>query len=213
MVVRMKNQLVKKGQTIAVWFSCGAASAVAAKKTIEVYGDSCNIRVINNPVKEEDDDNRRFLKDVENWIGKEIEFAVNPKYPNASCIEVWEDRKFMSGPMGAPCTQELKKRARQYWEKENHADWHVLGFTLDEKKRSDRFILFERDNLIPILIDLKLTKKDCFTIIQNAGIELPLVYRLGYPNANCLGCVKAGSPTYWNHLRAVHPEVFEVSQF
>ena len=25
-------------QTIAVWFSCGAASAVAAKKTIEKYG-------------------------------------------------------------------------------------------------------------------------------------------------------------------------------
>lgn len=205
----MKNLIVKNNDVIAVWFSCGAASAVAAKKTIEIYGNFCKIRVINNPIKEEDDDNIRFLKDVEKWLGVEIEFAINPKYPNSSCVEVWNDRKFMSGPMGAPCTQELKKKARQHWEKNNKVDWHVLGFTLDEKKRSDRFMITERENLIPVLIDEKLTKQDCFNIIQNAGIELPLVYRLGYPNANCLGCVKAGSPTYWNHLRKVHPEIFE----
>jgi hypothetical protein len=52
----MKNKPV-----IAVWFSCGAASAVAAKKTIEKYGDTHHIRIINNPVAEEHEDNRRFL--------------------------------------------------------------------------------------------------------------------------------------------------------
>lgn len=35
---------------IAVWFSCGAASAVAAKLTIEKYGETHDIRVLNNPV-------------------------------------------------------------------------------------------------------------------------------------------------------------------
>ena len=30
----------------------------------------------------------------------------------------------------------------------------------------------------------------------------------GYPNANCIGCVKASSPTYWNHVRKMHPKVF-----
>ena len=45
---------VKKGDHITVWFSCGAASAVAAKKTIELYGDIATIRVVNNPVAEED---------------------------------------------------------------------------------------------------------------------------------------------------------------
>jgi len=29
-------------QTIAVWFSCGFASAVASKKTIEKYGETHN---------------------------------------------------------------------------------------------------------------------------------------------------------------------------
>lgn len=54
---------------IAVWFSCGAANAVAAKKTIEKYGKKQEVRIINNPIKEEHPDNQRFLKDVEKWLG------------------------------------------------------------------------------------------------------------------------------------------------
>lgn len=193
---------------IAVWFSCGAASAVAAKKTIEKYGATHLIRVVNNPVIEEHPDNHRFMKDVESWLGVQVEFAVNSKYPSCSAVEVWNDRHFMSGPHGAPCTQELKKKAREQWEDINKPDWHVLGFTYEEKKRSDNFIRNERPNLLPVLIEAKITKKDCFDIIHKAGIKLPEIYSLGYPNANCIGCVKATSPTYWNHVRKVHPKVF-----
>ena len=195
--------------TIAVWFSCGAASAVAAKRTVDLYGEHCKIRVLNNPVLEEDEDNRRFLKDVEQWIGIPIEIVRSKNYPSSSAAEVWEKRRFMSGPTGAPCTLELKKFARQEWEKHNEVDWHVLGFTADEKKRHDRFVLTERSNVIPVLIDNGVTKAECYAILTNAGIRLPRVYELGYPNANCIGCVKATSPTYWSHVRSVHPEVFE----
>lgn len=201
---------MKEGDTIAVWFSCGAASAVAAKKTIEEYGKDFNVRVINNPVVEEDADNRRFLKDIESWLGKPIETAINSKYPNASAVEVWEDRKYMSGTHGAPCTLELKKNARYQWEEKNKPDWHVLGFTAEEKERHKNFVLTERRNVIPTLIDNGIKKSGCFDILQRAGIDLPQVYQQGYPNANCLGCVKATSPTYWNHVRAVHPETFKL---
>ena len=193
---------------IAVWFSCGAASAVAAKKTIEKYGHIAQIRVLNNPVVEEDRDNIRFLLDVEKWLGVEVESVVNPAFRGASAVDVWEKRRFMSGTAGAPCTMELKKAARQHWESKNRADWHVLGFTFDEKKRHDNFVLTERENLLPVLIEEGITKDDCYNIIRAAGIELPRVYKLGYPNANCIGCVKASSPTYWNHVRKVHPKVF-----
>jgi hypothetical protein len=115
----------------------------------------------------------------------------------------------MSGPLGAPCTLELKKKARQQWEKENHADWHVLGFTHDEKNRHDRFVLTERENVLPVLIDERITKKECFEIVASAGIALPSIYLRGYPNANCIGCVKATSATYWNHVRKEDPTVFE----
>ena len=96
--------------TIVVWFSCGAASAVAAKKTIERYGSTHNIRIVNNPIAEEDADNVRFLHDVESWLATPIEFAIHPKYPDSKCVDVWEDKKFMSSPYGAPCTKILKKR-------------------------------------------------------------------------------------------------------
>jgi len=199
---------IEDGHTIAVWFSCGAASAVAAKKTLERYGDRHLIRVLNNPVKEEDEDNRRFLRDVQAWLGIPIETVRSKKYPSGSAVEVWEKRQFMSGPIGAPCTLELKKYARQEWEKANHPDWHVLGFTVDEKKRHERFVMTERDNVLPVLIEENISKEDCFSILRDANIKLPKIYSLGYPNANCIGCVKATSPTYWNHVRKMHPEVF-----
>lgn len=124
---------------IAVWFSCGAASAVAAKKTIEKYGKTCQIRILNNPVREEHPDNLRFLKDVETWLGREIEPVINPSYKECSAVEIWEDRNFMSGPNGAPYTMLLKQDARKKWEMSNHYSYHVLGFTADETKRYNKF--------------------------------------------------------------------------
>jgi len=199
---------VQDGDTIAVWFSCGAASAIAAQETLRRYGDRCTVRVINSPVAEEDADNRRFLADVERWLGVEVEIALHPDYPDASAVRVWDDRKAMSFPLGAPCTVVLKKGARQHWEKTNTADWHVLGFTSEERNRFDRFKLTERDNVLPVLISANLSKAECAQRLVEAGIQLPRVYRQGYPNANCIGCVKATSPTYWNHVRRVHPNVF-----
>jgi len=199
---------VAPGQTIVVWFSCGAASAIAVQETLRQYPD-CTVRVVNSPIAEEDEDNQRFARDVAQWLNIEIETAINEKYPNASAVEVWEKRKYMSNPNGgAPCTLELKKEARYQWEKRNHADWHVLGFTADERDRHERFILTERANVLPVLIDARLSKPECFMRLQEAGIRLPRVYGQGYPNANCIGCVKATSPTYWNHVRKQHPDVF-----
>ncbi len=195
-------------KTIVVWFSSGAASAVAAKMTIQRYGDSCHIRVVNNPIKEEDSDNLRFLKDVEKWLGVEIEFAINSKYPNCSAVEIW-DKGFMSSIHGAICTLQLKKTARYQFEADNDIDFHVLGFTSEEERRFISFRDNERSNTLPVLIDANLTKADCYKILQDAGIDPPRIYKLGYPNANCIGCVKATSPTYWNHVRKMHPVIFK----
>lgn len=195
-------------KVIAVWFSCGAASAVAAKLTIEKYGKDYDVFIINNPVDEEDSDNIRFMTDVSKWIGYPIYQALNSEIGHTSAVKVWEDRKYMSGIKGAPCTVLLKKAARHQYELKNKIDFHVLGFTADEKHRHERFVKFERENTIPVLIDAGITKSMCFDIIREAGIELPNAYKLGYVNANCIGCVKATSPTYWNHVRKMNPDVF-----
>ena len=87
------------GQRIAVWFSCGAASAIAAKLTLDRYGAANAVRILNNPVKEEGDDNRRFCRDVSAWLGIEIEEVKHPLFPNASAEEVWDSKKAMVFPM------------------------------------------------------------------------------------------------------------------
>lgn len=208
---------VNKGDVIAAWISCGAASAVAGKETLRLYGDVATIRFINNPIAEEDEDNLRFLKDLEKWYGQEIETATNKDWPSCSAKEVWEKRKFMGGRVGkgtksgAPCTEQLKKFARQQWENRNRHDHIVLGFTADphEIKRHKNFVLTERSNVLPVLIDAGITKDRCFQILLDAGLKLPRIYEMGYPNANCIGCIKASSATYWNHVRVQHPEVFK----
>lgn len=211
----LKPTPVTENSLITVWFSCGAASAVAAKKTIEKYGNLCQVEVVNNPIKEEHPDNRRFLADVEEWLGQKIEICVNPEYPNCSAEEVWEKRRYMAGIAGAPCTEILKKEARQHWENLNRfkhqgKTYHpVLGFDVNEKKRIRDFRLFERPNLISVLADEGLSKDDCFRILRSEGLKVPVTYYQGLPNGNCLGCVKASSPTYWNFIREHYPDVFE----
>jgi hypothetical protein len=59
-----------------------------------------------------------------------------------------------------------------------------------------------------ILRDYGLTKVDCFDILTACGIDLPAMYALGFKNNNCLGCVKATSPKYWNRIREYFPKVF-----
>lgn len=198
-----------KGKTIVVWFSCGAASAVAAKKTIELYGKDNVIRIVNNPIFNEHHDNERFLKDVEKWLDYKIESTSSDIYPSQDIREVFKKERIMSNRFGfAPCTHQLKKIPRQNWEKVNHFDYLVMGFTSDESSRYERFKKTERDNILNVLGDLNLSKEDCFNIINEAGILLPEIYYLGYPNANCIGCVKATSPTYWNHVRETFPDIY-----
>lgn len=199
---------MRKG-IIAVWFSCGAASAVAAKKTIEMFGETNEVIILNTPVAEEPEDNRRFLKDVEKWLGQEIIEVRNSGLKSDSAVDIWESKKYMSGIKGAPCTQLLKKQARYEFESNNKILWHVLGFTADELDRHYEFVFKERNNVLPILICNGITKSQCFSIIEDAGIRLPDSYYNGFPNANCIGCVKATSPTYWNHVRKIYPEIFK----
>lgn len=201
----MTEEIVNKN--IAVWFSCGAASAVAAYLTVKKYGDKNNVMIFNNPVDEEDEDNRRFLNDVEFWIGRKIKASINSKVGHSSAEKIWTDRKYMSGNKGAPCTLMLKKQARYEQEGSVVIDYHVLGFTFNEENRHNRFIKYERENVLPVLIDEKLTKDDCFLFVLKNGIKLPRVYEF-LDNANCIGCVKSSGIDYWQRIRKHYPIIF-----
>ena len=85
----------------------------------------------------------------------------------------------------------------------------VFGFTMEEE---DRFEDFKDRNpgraVMAPLIEAGLGKEDCKAMVERAGIELPLMYRLGYDNANCIGCVKGGEG-YFRAIREDFPIQFE----
>lgn len=197
-------------QRIVCWFSHGAASAVATKLAIADNMKSAEPKeliVVSIFIEEEHEDNARFKAECEKWLGQEILVIKDTKY-NASVDEVVRKARYMSGVNGARCTKELKKAVRHQWQR--HDDIHVFGMTYDEQKRIDDLIDNENEiELSSPLIDHGYSKQDCFAALEKAGIRLPEMYHLGFPNNNCKGCVKASSVGYWNKTRIVFPPVFE----
>jgi len=190
---------------IVCWFSCGAASAVATKLAIAENAGKLPLIIAYTEVIEEHPDNKRFLKDCEIWFGQDIVILGNDKY-NRSIYKVFE-KNIIKTPKGAPCTRLLKKSVRQKFEL--ISDRQVFGYTAEEQTRLDRFIDANNDvDIWTPLIDKGLGKEDCLAMLKNAGIELPMMYKLGYSNNNCIGCVKGGMG-YWNKIKVDFPEHFD----
>lgn len=188
------------------WFSCGAASAVATKLALHDHKDGEFI-IAYCEIKEEHPDNKRFLADCEKWFDWPVIILGNDEY-DRSIYEVFRKTRFLKGPKGARCTTELKKNVRKEFQEPDDA--LVFGYTIEEQKRLDRFILqnAEGHKIVTPLIDRQLTKADCLTIIERANITLPEMYRLGYRNNNCIGCVK-GEAGYWNKIKQDFPDQFQ----
>lgn len=190
---------------VVVWVSAGAASAVAAKLAQAKHG---RVTLAYCQTGGEHPDNVRFLADLERWYGQEIIHLHSEKY--GSTWEVWEDRSYLAGVDGAPCTGILKVEPRLAFQRPD--DVHVFGYTADgpDVKRANRLRLNYPDMKIETpLIDGGLDKRACLAMVENAGIKLPVLYALGFPNNNCIPCVKATSPAYWALVRKSFPAEFD----
>lgn len=184
-------------------FSCGAPSAVAAKMTLANHPDAI---ILNAYLAKEHPDNRRFLADCERWFDRKALVLRDEKY-GADPVVVFHRRGWIKSRRGASCSSTLKRGLLQAFEQPG--DVIVLGYTLEEQERLDDFREHFPDRpVMAPLIDAGLTKEDCKAMVERAGIELPIMYRLGYDNANCIGCVKGGEG-YWRAIRADFPAEFE----
>ena len=187
-------------------FSCGAASAVATKLILTEFSQTHDVHVINAFIEQEHPDNQRFLDDCEKWFGVPIVRLRDDKY-SASTYEVFQKHKFMVSRSFAPCTKYLKRNVLESYDKPG--DIWVLGYTSEEQNRLDRFIDSNNNRIVLTpLIDRGITKSHCLSIIKNANIDLPMMYKMGYKNNNCIGCVKGGEG-YWNRIRVDFPAHFE----
>jgi hypothetical protein len=183
------------------WFSCGDASAVACMLMLKEHSEAIIARII---IPDEVEDSDRFVADCERWYGRDILRLQDPEC--RSTEDVFEERRFISGIHGAPCTGELKKAVRFAFQRPD--DVHILGYTVDEQDRADDFNRnnFELTCDYP-LIRWGLTKNDCHAIVREEGILQHIMYRQGFENANCPGCVKGGMG-YWNRVRIYYPDRF-----
>jgi len=199
------NKNDQKLFTVA-WFSAGVSSAVAIKLVI----DQVDL-IMYTHIEDQHPDGMRFVKDCEEWFGKEIVITQSPfKSVESACM--MHGKGYINGPAGANCTRWLKKKVREEWERENE-DKHlryIWGFDNTEGHRHARQVevtmpAFEH---VSPLIDRNYSKSAVHKILKASGIKRPAMYDLGYNNNNCVGCVKGGMG-YWNHIRVDFPEVFQ----
>lgn len=215
----------KKGRVIC-WWSGGITSAVACRIAIDLYGKE-NCRVIMLDTRNEDYDTYRFKRDCEKWYGIPIEMLTCIKYPDykskhtyvdigkdyESIQDVWIKHKSLNVATGAICSTELKRRVRERWQKTNEFDYQVFGFEFD-KSEFNRALSLKLNHqnaksIYPLLM-LGYNKNDCLQIVQDAGIEVPRAYKLGFKNNNCLntGCVQGGIG-YWQKMKRDFPDKFD----
>jgi len=188
-------------------FSCGATSAIATAIALK---EDPEAEIVYADTGSEHPDNMRFLKDCEEIIfKKKVTIVKSEKFKNVE--DVVTQKRFLAGPAGAPCTAELKKiPIRDYIGTRLIDEIQVYGFDPSEAKRIEKY----RDNNPEVTLGLpllqhNLVKANCLALLQRFEIEMPAMYKLGYPNANCIGCVKAENLKYWAAIREDFPETFD----
>lgn len=196
------------------WWSAGATSAVACKMALEMYQ---NVELYYIHIDSAHEDNERFKRECEEWYGCKIHTLKSSDFKNQ--FDVIDKTGAVNTPWGAPCTGYLKKDVRFEFEKRHERTLfndksisnQVWGFEFD-KNQVNRAIRFGQQypNTNPLfpLIEKGIDKDMCAGMIINAGIELPMMYQLGYTNNNCIGCVKGGK-AYWNKIRINFPKHFD----
>ncbi|WP_016744402.1 hypothetical protein [Rhizorhabdus wittichii] len=152
-----------------IWVD-GVNSAVAG--WIELQANPDAIPINCDLGKSVHEDNHRFISDVERWYGKPILRIKSERY--ASIDEVFEQRQYLSGVAGAPCTGEMKFAPRMDYQLPS--DMHLWGYTADktDAKRFDRML-----STYPLLrqraplIELGMTKKDTHAFLAQHGVKRP----------------------------------------
>jgi len=190
---------------IISWFSGGVTSAVATKIALSEYE---NVLPVYLETGGHHSDMQRFLKECEEWFGANILVLQDKRFKDH--MDLCEKKKVINFTTGAECSRTLKKKVRQKFEEIVNFKHQVFGFEF-ARKQINRSIRFQEQypytNPLFPLIDKKLTKGNCMSMVERAGIKLPEMYSLGFNNNNCVGCVKGGKG-YWSHIKETFPEVF-----
>lgn len=186
-----------------VMFSGGAGSWAAAKRVAEQRGTG-DLTLLFADTLMEDEDLYRFLDEAAANVGGQLVKVAEGRDP----WQVFFDRRFLGNTRVDPCSEELKRNFLRRWLEEHCAPQDTvvyLGFDWTEPHRMARaarhWVPWRME--APLMHPPHRLKED---LLAEAGIEPPLLYRLGFPHNNCGGfCIKAGH-THFKHLLRVMPD-------
>lgn len=190
-------------------FSCGVTSTIATKIILDKYG-SDNVEIIYANPGAEHPDNQRYLKDCEDKIfHKRVTVVTSKKYK--TIFDVFRDFNYLASRNFAHCTVQMKKiPIRDYLGIKLIEDTQIFGYDNSEQKRANRYIQYNPElKVIFPLIEENISKQECIKNVMSLGVQLPIMYRMGYHNSNCIGCVKAASLSYWKKIKIDFPDIFK----
>ena len=189
-----------------VMFSGGVDSWATAKLVAQQYGTD-SLYLVFADTKIEDEDLYRFLDESAKNIGGKLIKLEDGRDP----WQVFWDRKFLGNTRKDPCSYFLKRKLINDWMEKNfnYQDTVIyIGIRYSEKKRFERSQKYWHPWTVksPLLDKPALEKNDILEWIEDEGIDIPRLYHMNLPTANCGGrCIKMGQAA-WKQLLQNWPD-------
>lgn len=187
-------------------FSGGAGSWAAARRVAEWHGTDDLILLFADTMME-DPDLYRFLDEAAADVGGQLIKIAEGRDP----WQVFRDKRYLGNTRADPCSYVLKRKFIRAWlEARYQPDECVihLGIDIEEEHRFTRAQRHWAPYTMraPLIEHPPVFRHEIRRWMTDAGIEVPRLYRLGFPHNNCGGfCIKAGI-SHFAHLLRVLPE-------
>ena len=185
-----------------VSYSGGLGSFAAAHRLIHEWKIPLDqIRLVFADTLIEDEDLYRFLDETSKALGLELIRLADGRTP----WEVFRDEKFQGNSRIAPCSKILKRKQIDKWlDEQTEPLTLVLGIDIEEEHRLTRAKVNNPN--FPVIAPLcekpYLGHQGRMDLLASYGIELPRLYKMGFPHNNCGGfCVRAGLSQFDKLLR------------
>lgn len=193
-----------------VMFSGGLGSWATAKRVAEKYGTDdlwlvfADVKGGNpSPHAGEDEDTYRFIAEAAVNVGGTLVTLTEGR----DVWQVFHDNRFLGNSRLANCSKFLKQQPCREWLDANCDPADTTVYVGIDWTETHRLPAIERAYL-PFKAEAPLTeapfidaKAECIA----AGIEIPRLYKAGFPHNNCGGfCVRAGQAQFELLLRE-HP--------
>jgi hypothetical protein len=194
-------------------FSGGLGSWLTAKRVAEQHGTDnlvllfADVSSGRSPHVGEDEDTYRFVREAAASVGAELVTVRDGR----DIWQVFHDDRFLGNTRLANCSKFLKQKPCREWLEANCDSADTIVYVGIDWTETHRLPAIE-SGWAPYSVRAPMTeppyldKDDMRAACEAAGIEVPRLYRAGFPHNNCGGfCVRAGQAQMELLLRE-HPE-------